>query len=90
MMRDHNRHAGFLAELEGLLKRLLQTIEIIAMMRAVEAAMRLDAFHQSQHLPVGSGDRGRIVEAGATLAVLREPQHEYTRRLLAADLGSLD
>jgi peptide/nickel transport system ATP-binding protein len=29
-------------------------------------------------------EQGRIVEAGATLSVLREPQHEYTQRLLAA------
>jgi peptide/nickel transport system ATP-binding protein len=29
-------------------------------------------------------EQGKIVEAGATLVVLREPQHQYTRRLLAA------
>jgi peptide/nickel transport system ATP-binding protein len=29
-------------------------------------------------------EQGRIVEAGATLGVLREPQNQYTQRLLAA------
>ena len=33
---------------------------------------------------VGVMQRGRLVEVGATAEVLRRPQHEYTRQLLAA------
>jgi len=67
------------AELLNLLKDLRDQFELTIFMMTDNLAI---ADHMSDHMLILN--RGRIVESGTPEAIVRDPQHDYTRRLVAS------
>ncbi len=67
------------AELLNLLKDLRDQYQLTIFLMTDNLAV---ADHMSDHMLILN--RGRIVESGTPEAIVREPQHDYTRRLVAS------